>query len=82
MTSSGSQWEVFTEYPVNVQVPQGSIPCPILFLLYIKELPDDVISNIAIYDDDTALFFKPGQIFDLWQQLELLLNLNWVGETL
>ena len=82
MTSSGSQWEVFTEYPFNVQVPQGSIPCPILFLLYIKELPADVISNIAIYYDDTTLFFKPGQIFNLWQQLELLLNLNWFGETL
>ena len=58
------------EYRVNVGVPQGFILGPALFLLYINDLPDDVVCNIAIYADDTTLYSKYDQASGLWQQPE------------
>ena len=60
------------EYPVNPGLPQGFILGPTLFLLYVNDLPDRVICSIAIYADDTTLFFKCDQASDLWQQLEFV----------
>ena len=40
-------------------------------VLYINDLPDDVICDIAIYADDTTLYSKCDRASDLWQQLEL-----------
>ena len=63
------------EHSVNAGVSQGSIFGPTLFLLYINDLPDDVICNIAIYAD-TTLYSKCDQASDLWQQLELASELE------
>ena len=56
--SSGFVWEVSYEYPVNARIPQGFTLGLTLFLLYINDLPDDVIFSIAIYTDDTTLYSK------------------------
>ena len=44
------------EYPVNAGVPQDSILGSTFFLLYINDLTDDVICDIAIYADETTLY--------------------------
>ena len=64
------------EYSVNAGVPPVSILGPTMFLLYINDLPDDVLCNIAIYADDTTLYSKWEQASDLWQQLELASELE------
>ena len=64
------------ENPVNARVREGSILDPSLLLLYINDLLDDVIFDIAIYADDTTLYSKCDQASDLWQQLELASELE------
>ena len=49
------------EYPVNAEIPQGTILGPSLLLLYINGILDDVMCNIAIYVDDSTLCSKSEQ---------------------
>ena len=51
---------------VNTGFSQGSILLLTLFLLYINDLPDEVICNITLYVDDTTLYSKCDQASDQW----------------
>ena len=64
------------EFPINSGVSQGSIRGHTLFLLYIDDRPDDVISNTAIYADNTTLYSDCDQASDLWQQLQVASELE------
>ena len=44
-------------------IPQGSVLGPLLFLIYINDLPDGISSLCKIFADDTSLFSKVYDIY-------------------
>ena len=50
-------------------VPQGSILGPLLFLLYINDMPESVSSELFLYADDSCLIFQHNDVKEIEKQL-------------
>ena len=72
-----SDWE-----PIYSGVPQGSVLGPLLFLIYINDLTDNITSNMKLFADDSSLFARVKHVNLIHDQLVGDLNIitNWANQ--
>ena len=63
-------------------VPQGSVLGPLLFLIYINDLTDNIISNMKLFADDSSLFVRVKDVNITHDQLvkDLDTILKWANQ--
>jgi hypothetical protein len=65
---------------VKSGVPQGSVLGPLLFLLYVNELPDWIVSSMVMFADDTKVWREITRAEDARELQEDLNRLRtWAG---
>ena len=54
---------------ISSRVPQGSILRPLLFLIYVNEMPQTVKSTLLLYEDDSCILHQHKEVDEIQKQL-------------
>ena len=60
---------------INAGVPQGSILAPLLFIIYLQDLPTFAKTETALFADDTAIYAHSHSAEIAGRQIQLHLNI-------
>ena len=68
--------EISNTLPVRVGVPQGSVLGPLLFLIYVNDMPSVLVNGASViqYADDTTLYSSGKKMEDLCNELTINLS--------
>lgn len=59
-----------TIHNVRLGVPQGSVLGPLLFMLYVNDLPNYIDGHVTMYADDTTISISAGNVHEVQMKAE------------